>query len=94
MTSQTPTIVHLKTHSLDGLFATCANAGCLHSVTFTFAALELDDDVQFPSIARRRRFVCTQRGSRDVNLMPDWRRHKAHGNGSSDASATNNRKGA
>jgi hypothetical protein len=58
-----------------------ANAACLHSAAFTFAALALGDDVEFPSIARRRRFVCTQCGSRTVNVMPDWPDFSAPGNG-------------
>ncbi len=57
------------------LFVTCANARCLHSKPFTFTALGLDDDVEFPSIARCRHFVCTQCGARAVNVMPDWRAH-------------------
>lgn len=42
-----PTIAHLKGHGLEGLFVTCANAACLHSAPFIFAALGLTDDVQF-----------------------------------------------
>jgi hypothetical protein len=71
LTSTPPTIAHLKTHGLEGLFVTCANAACLRSTSFTFAALDLDDDVEFPSIARRRRFVCMQCGTKTVNVMPD-----------------------
>jgi len=81
MTPEPPTIGHLKSHGLEGLFVTCANAACLNSKPFTFAALDLADDVQFPSIARRRRFVCTQCGGRMVNVMPEWRAHRAVGNG-------------
>jgi hypothetical protein len=66
MTPPPPTIAHLRSHGLEGLFVTCANAACQHSVPFTFAALDLDDDVEFPSIARRRRFVCTQCGGRTI----------------------------
>lgn len=43
-----PTIEHLKGHGLDGLFVTCANAARQHSVPFTFAALDLEDDVGVP----------------------------------------------
>lgn len=81
MSSQPPTIAHLKGRGLEGLFVTCANAACQHSVPFTFAALDLADDVQFPSIVQRRRFVCTQCGARHVNVMPDWRTHNASGMG-------------
>ncbi len=81
MASPPPTIAHLRSHGLAGLFVTCANAACLHSAPLSFAALGLDDHVEFPSIARRRRFVCTQCGARTVNIMPDWRAHRAVGRG-------------
>jgi hypothetical protein len=76
-----PTIAHLKTHGLEGLFVTCANAACQQSTPFTFAALGLEDDLPFPSIARRRRFVCSRCGSKAVNIMPNWRRLNASGMG-------------
>jgi hypothetical protein len=81
MTPEPPTIAHLKGHGLDGLFVTCANAACQRSTPFTFAALGLEDDLPFPSIARCRRFVCTQCGARMVNIMPDWRKLNARGMG-------------
>jgi hypothetical protein len=74
-----PSIAHLKTHGLLGLWVTCANAACQNSTAFTFAALDLDDEVPFPSIARRRQFVCTRCGGWRVNVMPDWRTHNAPG---------------
>jgi hypothetical protein len=40
-----PTIAHLKTHGLEGLFVICTTAACLHATAFTFAALGLEDDV-------------------------------------------------
>jgi len=79
--SQPPTIAQLKGHGLEGLFVTCANAACQHSTPFTFAALGLPDDLQFPAISQRRRFVCTQCGARTVNAMPDWRKLRAIGMG-------------
>jgi hypothetical protein len=81
MSPAPPTIAHLKGHGLEGLFVTCANAACQHSVPFTFAAPGLDDDVEFSSIMRRQRFVCTQCGARTVNVMPDWRKLNARGMG-------------
>jgi hypothetical protein len=81
MTPAPPTIAHLKTHGLKGLFVTCSNAACLHSAPFTFAALDLEDEVQFPAIARSRRFVCSRCGARTVNVMPDWRKLNARGMG-------------
>jgi hypothetical protein len=32
MPPKAPTIAHLKGHGLDGLFVTCANAACRHSI--------------------------------------------------------------
>jgi len=80
MSPAPPTIRHLKTHGLEGLFVTCTNATCLHSAPFTFAALGLSDDVPFPSFARRG-FVCSRCGGRAVNVSPDWRTHNAQGIG-------------
>ncbi len=68
MSPAPPTIAHLKTHGLHGLFVTCANAACLHSAPLAFAALGLDDHVEFPSIASCPRFVCMQCGGRSVNV--------------------------
>ncbi|MGB8278411.1 MAG: hypothetical protein WCF20_10845 [Methylovirgula sp.] len=81
MISEPPTIAHLKDHGLEGLFITCANPHCLHAAPFTFVALGLADDLPFPSIARRRQFLCTQCGGRAVNVSPDWRAHRAYGAG-------------
>jgi len=35
----------------------------------------------FTPIGRRRRFVCTRCGGRAVNVLPDWRAHRAIGMG-------------
>jgi hypothetical protein len=59
MSPAPPVIAHLKGHGLEGLFVSCANAACQRSVPFTFAALGLDDDVEFSSIMRRQHFVGT-----------------------------------
>lgn len=79
MISHPPIIAHLKGHGLYGLFVTCANAACQHSVPVTFTALRLEDDIEFPSIVQRRRFVCTQCGAGTVNVMPGWRKLDAGG---------------
>lgn len=76
-----PTIAHLKTRGLGGLFMTCSNAACLHSAPFTFAALRLGDDAEFPSIMQRRRFVCARRGGRVVHAMPDPHTQRTAGTG-------------
>ncbi len=41
-----PTIAHLKSHGLEGLFVVCANAARQHATHFTFDALGLTDDVR------------------------------------------------
>jgi hypothetical protein len=81
MTPEAPTIAHLKGRALKGLFVTCANAACQNSKPFTVTALGLPDELQFPSIARCRRFVCSQCGARAANVMPDWRKRNARGMG-------------
>jgi hypothetical protein len=81
MTPNAPTIAHLKTHGLEGFFVTCANAACLHSKPFTFNALAITDEEVFPTIAHRRRFICSRCSGRVVNVMPDWRTHNAPGMG-------------
>ena len=58
-----PTIAHLKGHCLVGLFVVCANAACMHATASSFAALDLAEHVQFPSITRRRHFVCSRCGA-------------------------------
>jgi hypothetical protein len=65
----------------DGFRVTCAHADCLHSAFVTFAAAGVDDRAPFPSIAERRRFVCTCCGGRAVSITPDWRGHGAQGLG-------------
>ena len=75
------TAAHLKSHGLEGLFVTCANAACCTRQHSLFDALVLADDVRFPSLAQRR-FVCKRCGVRTVNMSPDWRAHKAVGHSS------------
>ena len=65
-----PTIAHLNGHGLVGLFVICDNPHCLHAAPFTFAALGLPDELPFPTIGRRRRFVCTHCGGRRVSVSP------------------------
>ncbi len=48
MTPQPPTIAHIKSHGLEGLFVTCANAACQRSTPFTFVALGLEDEFPVP----------------------------------------------
>jgi len=60
MTPEPPTIAHLKIHGLTGLFVVCANVACMHATAFSFAALGLADDVQFPAVSLRRRLVCSR----------------------------------
>jgi hypothetical protein len=74
-----PTIARLKLKGADAFRVTCARAFCLHSGFVSFAAAGVEDHAPFPSIAERRRFLCTRCGSRAITIMPDWRNHKAQG---------------
>jgi len=76
-----PTVAHLKSMGRSAFNVTCAQANCLHSASVTFATADIGDQTPFPSIAERRRFICTRCGSRAVSIMPDWRNHKASGVG-------------
>jgi hypothetical protein len=76
-----PIVAHLKFMGVSAFSVTCARASCLHSAVVTFAAADVEDRAPFPSIAERRRFVCTRCGSRAVSIMPDWRNHRASGVG-------------
>jgi hypothetical protein len=74
-----PTIASLKAMDVAGFRVTCARADCQHSGLMTFDAAGVADDAPFPSIAKRRSFVCAQCSGRAVSIMPDWRGHKAGG---------------
>jgi hypothetical protein len=76
-----PTIARLKSMGASAFRLTCAHASCLRSAVVTFAAAGVDDRARFPSLAERRRFVCTRCGGRAVSIMPDWRGHNAKGRG-------------
>ena len=76
-----PTVAHLKSMGVSAFNVTCARASCLHSAVVTFDAAGVEDRAPFPSIAERRRFVCTRCGGRAVDIVPDWRDHKATGIG-------------
>ena len=60
---------------------TCSQYTCRHTGQVTFEAVGLDDSTLFPDITELRRFVCTVCGSRNVNIMPDWRTLNAVGLG-------------
>ena len=76
-----PTVAHLKSMGVNAFNVTYAHACCLRSASLSFAAVGVEDGAPFPSIADRRRFVCTRCGGRAVSIMPDWRDHKASGIG-------------
>jgi len=76
-----PTVAHLKSMGVSAFSVTRARANCLHSASVTLEAAGVEDRAPFPSIAERRRFVCTHCGGRTVSIMPDWRGHKASGIG-------------
>ena len=76
-----PTIARLREMGVEGVFAVCGNADCRHSAPISFDVLGVQDDVFFPEIIRRRKFVCSQCGGRVASLTPDWRGLKASGMG-------------
>ena len=59
-----PTKIRLKSMGADKFRVTCARAFCLHSAFVSFAVAGVEDQAPFPSIAERRRFVCTSCGGR------------------------------
>jgi hypothetical protein len=73
-----PTIAHDRGHGITSLRVYCA-AGlvCPNSRVFTFDELRLSDDMVMIHIPRVRRFVCTQCGSRKVQIRSIWPDRKA-----------------
>ena len=76
-----PTIANLKHIGLTGVLLLCRD--CKHSGAVAFDALRLPDDTPFPLIVvlRAPRFRCSQCGSRDCAVTPDWRGYRASGMG-------------
>ena len=75
------TVANLKSQGVIGFMVTCNFRPCFRSGYFTFDALNVGDREEFPTIAARRRFVCSACGGRAVHVMPDWRDHRAAGVG-------------
>jgi hypothetical protein len=76
-----PTIGHMKMLGLAGVWVTCTRDRCHRDVALGFDQLGLPDDLPFPEIGARRRFVCSACGSKAVSVTPDWREYRARGMG-------------
>jgi hypothetical protein len=74
-----PTIGHLKSMGLTGVYVTCR--GCQRSRPLPFDALKLPDETLFPDVERLRRFRCADCGGSASAVTPDWRDYNAHGTG-------------
>jgi hypothetical protein len=76
-----PTIAQLMAQGVTGFAITCNSRSCAHSTYLSFDGVGVGDAEEFPSIAGRRRFVCSKCGGRSVHVMPDWRTHRVSGVG-------------
>ena len=72
-TGPPPTIAFLRQENgIQGVRVYCAGLNCGRMQEISFYDLGLPEETLFPEIARRRRWVCTGCGSREVSCMPDW----------------------
>ncbi|MDD5277709.1 MAG: hypothetical protein PHR16_16705 [Methylovulum sp.] len=76
-----PTVGDTRAQGITALSVTCESPNCRWSSYSAFDALRLPDDMVFVEIPRHRRFVCSRCGGRRVGVMPDWRQHRARGDG-------------
>lgn len=76
-----PTIARLKSMGALQFRVTCSRTDCRHSSHVTFEAARVGDEIPFPEITERRRFVCTRCAGHVVSIMPDWSNHSAQGVG-------------
>jgi hypothetical protein len=74
-----PTIGHLKSMGLTGVYVTCR--ACQRSRPLPFDVFKLGNETLFPDIERLRRFRCADCGGRASAVTPDWRGYNAHGMG-------------
>jgi hypothetical protein len=66
------TIGNLRHNGIEQVKVECAVPHCYHRGAFKFDDLGIEDDVEFPSIAKRRSFICTRCGSRKFRLHVCW----------------------
>ena len=76
---QPPTIGHMKSLGLTGVWVSCTRDGCKRSVALEWDKIGLPDDLPFPEIPARRRFVCSSCGAAAVSVTPDWREYRFQG---------------
>lgn len=76
-----PTIGDLKAIGLTGALIWCVNSDCGRSATVSWEKIGLPDATPFPSVVKRKRFVCAGCGSTKASAIPDWSGHRASGTG-------------
>ncbi len=62
-----PTLGTLRGQGVRWIHVSCTFPNCLQLDT-----LGLPDDLPFPAVATRRRWVCAKCGCRKVHVMPRW----------------------
>ena len=67
-----PTIGYLREQGVTSVYVSCSAVNCQRGSVTTFDAIRLSNDTPFPSIATRKRWVCSHCGSRKANVMPNW----------------------
>jgi hypothetical protein len=50
----------------------CLNRACQHYGVVPFEAIEALAGFVFVDLPKTRRFVCSECGAREVQVMPDW----------------------
>ncbi len=72
-TGPPPSIGYLRRENgIEGVRVSCTGLNCGRMQAMTFDELGLPESTLFPEIARRRRWLCTGCGSREVTCMPNW----------------------
>jgi hypothetical protein len=66
----TKTIAHARAAGETTLTVHCLGQGCYHQAVKAFEELKLWNDMIFVDVPKHRRLVCTQCGSRNVQMMP------------------------
>lgn len=71
-----PTIADLRAEGIGGARMWCLNRACQHYGVVPFEAIQLPAGFNFIDLPKTRRFVCTECGAREVQVMPDWPRYR------------------
>ena len=70
-----PTIAGLQAQGVAGARVTCCDSRRLRSTPIPFEQIGLAPEALFPAIVRLRQFTCSNRGSKRVDVSPDWREY-------------------